>query len=78
MAEAIPELKIPAYFFSGRHDLTVNRDISLDYFNKLDCPFKGFYTFENSAHSPMFEEPVRFLEVMTSDVLNNDFILADR
>ena len=51
-------------------DLTVNRGLSEEYFNKLVSPLKGFYTFEDSAHSPMFEEPERFLEIMISDVLN--------
>ena len=39
---------------------------------------KGFYTFENSAHSPMFEEPERFLQIMTRDVLVGKTALADR
>lgn len=73
-----PALEVPAYFISGRHDLTVNHDLSAEYFEKLDCPVKGFYTFENSAHSPMFEEPVRFLEIMTRDVLNREVNLSDR
>jgi len=77
MAEEVPALEVPVYFFSGRHDMTVNRDISLEYFNKLECTAKGFYTFEKSAHSPMFEEPERFLEIMTSDVINKKFSLAD-
>jgi pimeloyl-ACP methyl ester carboxylesterase len=70
MTEEVPSLSVPAFFISGRHDLTVNRDLSEEYFNELECPHKRFYTFENSAHSPMFEEPVRFLEIMVSDVLN--------
>lgn len=70
MTEEVPSLEIPAYFFSGRHDLTVNRDLSEEYFKKLESPLKKFYTFENSAHSPMFEEPERFLEIMKGDVLN--------
>ena len=69
MAQEVPALDVPAYFLSGRHDLTVNRELSEEYFNKLDCPLKRFYTFENSAHSPMFEEPEKFLEIMVSDVL---------
>lgn len=74
----VPELEIPAYFFSGRYDLTVNRDLSEEYFRKLECPQKGFYTFESSAHSPMFEEPAKFLGIMVSDVLNGETNLADR
>jgi len=78
MTEEVPALEVPVYFFSGRHDLTVNHDISAQYYEKLDCPVKGFYTFENSAHSPMFEEPARFLEIMTSDVLNRETNPGDK
>lgn len=74
----IPKLVIPVYFFSGKYDLTVNHDLSKRYFDKLEAPIKGFYTFENSAHCPMFEEPERFLEIVTKDVLNQTTILADK
>ncbi len=74
----IPALKIPAYFLCGRHDLTVSYDLSKRYFGKLAAPVKGFYTFEDSAHSPMFEEPERFLRILTGDVLAGTALLADR
>ena len=67
----VTKLNIPVFFLSGKYDLTVNQDISREYLLKLDSPFKKFYSFENSAHSPMFEEPTRFLEIMTSDILIN-------
>lgn len=35
-----------------------------DYFDKLDAPVKGLYTFEESAHSPVFEEPEKMLDVL--------------
>jgi hypothetical protein len=38
---------------------------------------KGFYTFENSAHSPMFEEPERTLRILREDVLPGRNHLAD-
>ncbi len=78
LPEELPALEVPVYFLSGRYDLTVNRDLSEEYLEKLVCPVKGFYTFENSAHSPMFEEPGRFLEIVTKDVLNGTTTLADR
>jgi pimeloyl-ACP methyl ester carboxylesterase len=78
MTEEVPALGVPAYFLSGRYDLTVNRDLSEEYFNKLECQLKKFYTFENSAHSPMFEEPERFLEIMVSDVLNGATGFSDK
>lgn len=77
MSVAVPELGIPAYFISGRHDLTVSHDLSEEYCNKLESPLKRFYTFKNSAHSPMFEEPERFLEIMITDVLNGALTPTD-
>jgi len=61
-------LQVPIYFFSGKYDLTVNYNLSYDYFLKVNAPIKEFYLFENSAHSPMFEEPERFLEIIKNDV----------
>lgn len=77
MAVKVPKLAIPAYFISGKHDLTVNHDLSKAYLERLQAPVKGFYTFEQSAHSPMFEEPERFVQIMVEDVLNSTTTLAD-
>jgi pimeloyl-ACP methyl ester carboxylesterase len=73
----IPKLEIPVYFFSGRYDLTVNKDLSKEYLENIVAPVKGFYTFNESAHSPMFEEPQRLMEIMIKDVLNRSASLAD-
>jgi len=73
----IPRLEIPVYFFSGRYDLTVNKDLSKEYLEKIEAPVKGFYTFNESAHSPMFEEPQKLKEILIRDVLNGSTILAD-
>ncbi|MBN1415450.1 MAG: alpha/beta hydrolase [Bacteroidales bacterium] len=73
----IPRLEIPVYFFSGRYDLTVNKDLSKEYLEKIEAPVKGFYTFNNSAHSPMFEEPQKLKEILNKDVLNRLKTMAD-
>ncbi len=64
-------------FFSGRYDLTVNKDLSKEYLEKIEAPVKGFYTFNESAHSPMYEEPQRLKEILINDVLNRSTTLAD-
>lgn len=63
-AEEYPELEVPVWFMCGRHDLTVNTGLTKEYFERLKAPEKRFYLFENSAHSPLFEEPERFREVV--------------
>ncbi|MBC8005931.1 MAG: alpha/beta hydrolase [Verrucomicrobia bacterium] len=72
-----PKVEIPVYFFNGKYDLTVNIDLSKAYFEKLHAPVKGFYTFEHSAHSPLFEEPTRVREIIRKDVLNKKAKLVD-
>ncbi len=62
-------LNIPCYFMSGFYDYTVNIGLSKKLLDKLEAPKKAFYTFEHSAHSPMFEEPERFAKIMAEDIL---------
>jgi pimeloyl-ACP methyl ester carboxylesterase len=77
LAAKVPALGIPTYFFSGKYDYTVNHDLAKAYLERLQAPVKGFYTFGQSAHSPMFEEPERFMQIMLGDVLNATTALAD-
>ena len=74
----IPALDIPVYFFSGKYDMTVNVDLSKAYLTKLHAPLKGFYTFRNSAHSPLFEEPLLVGQIIENDIMKNRSSLADK
>jgi pimeloyl-ACP methyl ester carboxylesterase len=73
----VAALDIPVYFFSGKYDFTVNINLSKAYLNKLHAPLKGFYSFSNSAHSPLFEEPRRVRQIIEEDILKNQNSLAD-
>ncbi len=73
----VPELTIPVYFFHGVYDYTCSYPLAKAYFEKLKAPVKGFYTFENSAHSPMFEEPEKLQQILREDVLAGTNNLAD-
>ncbi len=73
----VPELEIPVYFFGGIYDYTVSYPEAKSYFEKLKAPVKGFYTFEQSAHSPIFEEPEKTLKILQEDVLAGTNSLAD-
>jgi pimeloyl-ACP methyl ester carboxylesterase len=74
----VPELKIPVYFFEGKYDYTVSYSLAKDYFERLLAPVKGFYTFEKSAHSPLFEEPLKMKGLLKDDVLEGNNNHADR
>ena len=73
----VTRLEVPVYFFHGAHDYTVSYPLAKSYFRRLDAPVKGFYTFKQSAHSPMFEEPDRMCEIVRTDVLTGSKGLAD-
>jgi pimeloyl-ACP methyl ester carboxylesterase len=72
-----PELKIPVYFLEGIYDYTCSFTEAKSYFEKLKAPLKGFYTFEQSAHSPLFEEPEKMKQIILEDILRGENKLAD-
>jgi pimeloyl-ACP methyl ester carboxylesterase len=77
LTKKVTRLKIPVYFFHGVYDYTVSYPLAKSYYEQLDAPVKGFYTFTESAHSPLFEEPQRMREIMQADVLEGANRLAD-
>lgn len=54
--ESIQSIKIPVYFFAGKYDYTCSYELQKKYFETINAPKKEFFTFENSAHSPIYEE----------------------
>jgi pimeloyl-ACP methyl ester carboxylesterase len=77
LTKQVTQLDIPVYFFEGVYDYTCAYPLAKEYFEKLNAPAKGFYTFENSAHSPIFEEPEKALKFLQEDVLAGTNNLAD-
>ena len=78
LTQKVTELDIPVYFFHGNYDYTCAYPLAQAYFEQLHAPLKGFYTFEKSAHSPVFEEPEKALEILQHDVLSGTVSLADQ
>jgi pimeloyl-ACP methyl ester carboxylesterase len=77
LADRVTELALPAYFFHGIDDYTVNYQLAKDYVAGLKAPVKGFYTFNRSAHSPVLEEPGKAGRILHADVLAGGNHLAD-
>lgn len=77
LTKKVQKLDIPVYFFEGIHDYTCNYTLTKQYFEKLQAPIKGFYTFMNSAHTPIFEEPEKVGQILERDVLVGTNNLAD-
>jgi proline iminopeptidase len=56
----IRKLAVPLILFEGRHDRTVNAEVSAAWFDTVEAPEKHLVWFEHSAHMPMTEEPGKF------------------
>lgn len=78
LTKAVTRVAIPVYFLHGIYDYTVTLPETKAYFEALEAPVKGFYTFRESAHSPMFEEPERMRQIIEQDVFKGANCLADR
>jgi pimeloyl-ACP methyl ester carboxylesterase len=77
LTQQIQKLDLPVYFFHGKYDYTVSYPLAKAYLDRLQAPIKGFYTFEHSAHSPMFEEPDKMKQIVQEDVLTGKNNLSD-
>ncbi len=77
LTQKVTRLDVPVYFLHGVYDYTVSYPLAKSYFEQLEAPVKGFYTFKQSAHTPFFEEPERTREIMRADVLTGSTALAD-
>ena len=60
---------IPFYIFHGISDLTCSYALSREYSDKIIAPRKGFFTFNESAHSPIFEEPGKSIAIIKEKIL---------
>jgi len=64
LSDLVTKLNIPVLFFTGAYDYTVNHHLSEVYLDEIQAPEKHFYLFEDSAHSPIFEEPDAVLAIL--------------
>lgn len=69
LTQEVTELAIPVYFFEGIYDYTCSYKLAKEYFEQLKAPKKEFYTFDQSAHSPLFEEPDKMQQILSEDIL---------
>lgn len=78
LMESKNSFRVPVYFFHGIDDYTCSYELAKEYFTKIKAPIKGFYTFYQSAHSPIFEEPIKMNKILVNDIVNSRTELADK
>lgn len=77
LCQTVPRLDVPVYIFHGKFDFQVSYTLAKEYSEVLESPIKGFYTFDESAHSPCFEEPEKMCRILREDVLMGKADLGD-
>jgi len=77
LSQKVARIEVPFYIFHGSMDYTVSYALSKAFFERMEAPVKGFYTFTHSAHCPIFEEPQKMIQILVHDVLKNDRTLSD-
>ena len=65
------KFKIPVYFLLGKYDYNTPSVLAEQYFNTIKAPKKKLLWFENSGHSPHWEEPVLFHQRVLQIVADN-------
>jgi pimeloyl-ACP methyl ester carboxylesterase len=59
---------VPVFLMSGRYDQQSEATVAREFFDRIEAPRKAFVWFEQSAHSPPFEEPDAFNRYMIEQV----------
>lgn len=77
LIKLVSRLEVPLYVLHGRYDYQVSYTLAKEFVQAIQAPIKGFYTFDNSAHSPCFEEPDKMCEILKRDVMQHKTSLAD-
>jgi len=67
----IDSMQVPVYIFQGAHDYQTPTSLAKEFYDQLKAPKKEFFTFQNSAHSPMMEEVERFNLLVKENIQKN-------
>ena len=70
----IDSMQVPVYIFQGILDYQTPYSLAKDFYDQLKAPQKAFYTFENSAHSPLMEESERFNKIVRDKAVESESV----
>jgi proline iminopeptidase len=63
-----PTYQIPMFLLLGRHDWQTPSTVAAEWLETIRAPIKRIFWFEDSAHSPMVDEPELFAQRLINDV----------
>lgn len=65
------ELDVPVYLLQGEHEAGGREVLAREWFELLEAPEKEWVTLERSGHTPPYDEPGRFAEILAEVALQN-------
>jgi len=68
----IDSMEVPVFIFQGKYDYQTSYIVAKEFYEQLKAPEKAFYTFENAAHSPVFENPDRFNDILRIKIIKKE------
>lgn len=68
LSEMIRNVKVPITLMMGRHDLSTPAEPTKIWFDSLQAEEKEWVWFEHSAHSPLFEENEKFINLVIAQI----------
>lgn len=77
MISNVPRLDVPVYFIVGRWDVNAMASLVEQYYAVLEAPHKDLIWFENSGHTPLYEEPNRFVDVVNTVLANTQSAITE-
>jgi pimeloyl-ACP methyl ester carboxylesterase len=60
----VPSLDVPVYLVEGKYEAAGRETLAREWFELLSAPSKEYVVFPSSGHTPPFDEPGRFAELM--------------
>ncbi|MBE0690943.1 MAG: alpha/beta hydrolase, partial [Anaerolineae bacterium] len=63
------QLSVPVYIVKGRWDVNAINSQTEEYFAVLEAPHKELIWFEDSQHTPLWDSPHHFVDVMVNTVM---------
>ena len=60
----VPRLDVPVYLVEGRHEAAGRETLANEWFQGLSAPSKEYVYFDDSGHTPPYDEPGRFADLM--------------
>lgn len=66
----VKKLDVPVYITMGKYDYNTVSELAKKWLEQLDSPYKKFYLFEKSGHTPQWEESEKWNRLFIEEVLN--------